>query len=78
MTVVIIRVVQSHQLDTDLEDAEATASQIPRVIDHSSESARIILISSNNFLRNGVIEFLGTANQTEYLNTLQIAANAVD
>jgi len=52
--------------------------QISRVIERSPEAARIILISSNDFLRDQVISMAGSAQQTQYFNTLQIVANAVD
>ena len=66
--------------DTD-PDSESTAEkdlQIGSVIERSPESARIILFSSNDFLRDQVISMLGSAQQSEYLNTLQMFANAVD
>ena len=52
--------------------------QIGSVIERSPESARIILFSSNDFLRDQVISMLGSAQQSGYLNTLQMFANAVD
>lgn len=59
-------------------EEEETTLQIGSVIERSPESARIILISSNDFLRDQVLRLAGSAQQTEYLNTLQLAANAVD
>ncbi len=52
--------------------------QIGSVISRSPESARIILFASNDFLRDQVVQLLGSAQQTEYLNSLQLLANAVD
>ena len=43
-----------------------------------SRAARIILISSNDFLRDQIIRLTGRSQQTEYLNTLQLMANAID
>ncbi|AJQ97261.1 Gldg family protein [Gynuella sunshinyii] len=60
---------------TDTEDKQPT---ITSVIDHSPQSARIILFSSNDFLRDQVIQLADSANRTKYLNTLQLAANTVD
>ena len=62
-------------------DAEETAAQLdalPAQISRSPESARIILFSSNDFLRDQVIGMAGSAVGSEYLNTLQLAANSVD
>ncbi len=66
--------------DDELSDAgsDTQALQIDSVIDRSPASARIILFSSNDFLSDSVISLAGSAQQTEYLNTLQLAANAVD
>jgi len=60
------------------ESQEDTQLQIGSVIDRSPESARIILFSSNDFLRDQVVSMLASAQQTEYLNTLQLIANSVD
>jgi ABC-2 type transport system permease protein len=60
------------------EETEKESLQLSRIIERSPESSRIILISSNDFLSDTVIRLLGSAQQTEYLNTLQMAANAVD
>jgi ABC-2 type transport system permease protein len=48
------------------------------VIERSSESARIILFSSNDFLQDMVIGLAGTASGGDYLNGLQLMANALD
>lgn len=48
------------------------------VISRSSESARIILFSSNDFLRDQVIHMQSAANNSEYLNTMQLLNNAID
>ncbi|MCK9506275.1 MAG: Gldg family protein [Porticoccaceae bacterium] len=68
---------ESEESESDTSEDEK-ALQLDRVIEHSPESARIILFSSNDFLRDQVIEIAGSAQQSEYLNTLQLAANAVD
>lgn len=60
------------------KDTENESLQISPVIERSPESSRIILISSNDFLRDQVVQLTGSAQQTEYLNTLQMAANVVD
>jgi ABC-2 type transport system permease protein len=48
------------------------------VISHSPESARIILFSSNDFLRDQVMHMESAANNSEYLNTAQLLNNAID
>ena len=48
------------------------------MIKHSPESARIIVFSSNDFLSDNVLRLVGSAQQSEYLNSVQMVANAVD
>jgi ABC-2 type transport system permease protein len=48
------------------------------VITKSPESARIILLASNDFLNDQILQLLGTANGGDYLNPLQFVANNVD
>ncbi|WP_144393621.1 Gldg family protein [Pleionea sediminis] len=58
-------------------DPESTLT-VSSVIKRSPESARIILFSSNDFLSDRVLQLLGSAQQSEYLNTVQMLANTVD
>ncbi|WP_444997234.1 Gldg family protein [Aliikangiella sp. IMCC44359] len=51
---------------------------ISSVIERSAESARIILFSSNDFLRDQVIQMTSSAAGNEYLSTLQLIANSID
>lgn len=51
---------------------------INAVIEHSPESARIILFASNDFLSDQVMQILGSSNGSQYLGGLQLIANAVD
>ena len=51
---------------------------LPTEITRSPESARIILFSSNDFLNDQVLRMSGSAAGSDYLNTLQLAANSVD
>lgn len=51
---------------------------ISSVIERSPESSRIILFASNDFLSDQIIQMLGSAQQTKYVNTIQMLANAVD
>lgn len=53
-------------------------SLIAGSIKHSPESAKIILFSATDFLRDQVVRLMGTASGTQYLNSLQLIANTVD
>ena len=57
---------------------EALSSSLSGVIERSPESARIVLFSSNDFLRDQVVQLTGAAGGSEYLNSLQLLANTVD
>ncbi len=76
--------VNNTSAETSATEAEETvaeedaAFEYAGVIEKSPESARIILFSSNDFLRDQVIALAGSAQRSNYLNTLQLAANAVD
>jgi ABC-2 type transport system permease protein len=62
----------------DAEESVPSPAVVSGVIARSPESARIILFASNDFLRDEVIQFAGSASGSEYLNTLQLMANTVD
>ena len=51
---------------------------IDSVIEHSPESARIILFSSNDFISDRVMRMIGARDGSEYLGGVQLLANAVD
>lgn len=55
-----------------------TSKNIGSVIQHSPDSARIILFSSNDFLSDPVVSMAGMANGGQYLNSLQLMANTFD
>src|SRR5690606_27253074 len=70
---------------TDAETTEASAAEstdtdavVSGVIEKSPESARLIVISSNDFLDDSILQLLGTAANGEYNNSVQLVANAVD
>ena len=52
--------------------------QVDSVIERSPTSASIILISSNDFLRDEIIGLISGTQRSEYLNTMQLVANAID
>ena len=59
------------------KSAEANL-QVDSVIERSPTSASIILISSNDFLRDEIIGLISGTQRSEYLNTMQLVANAID
>jgi ABC-2 type transport system permease protein len=58
--------------------ASPPATTVSSVIEKSPESARIILFSSNDFLNDQILGFLGTATNSDYQNSLQLMANTLD
>lgn len=48
------------------------------VIEKSAESARLVVIGSNDFLTDEILRFTSSVSRTPYLNTLQFAENVVD
>jgi len=48
------------------------------VISHSSDAARLILFSSNEFIRDQSVRFLTSAQGSTYLNSYQLMANTID
>jgi len=48
------------------------------VISHSSDAARLILFSSNEFIRDQSVRFMTSAQGATYLKSYQLMANAID
>lgn len=71
---------ESPLLSNENNDSTANKQQnvVSSVIEHSPESARLILFSSNDFLNDRVMQLAGANSGSQYLNTLQLMANAVD
>ncbi|WP_372748471.1 Gldg family protein [Litorivivens sp.] len=65
----------SNEATTQNPDDAITASA---AIKHSPESARLIIFSSNDFLSDQAIGLASSAARSEYLNSLQLAANTVE
>ncbi|MGD9949540.1 MAG: Gldg family protein [Desulfobulbus sp.] len=59
-------------------DADKKPEVFGRVLEHSPDSARIILLSSNTFLADTSLELASGAGGTRYLNPLQLVANCID
>jgi ABC-2 type transport system permease protein len=62
----------------DQKPAENASTKVHPVIQHSPDSARIILFSSNDFLTDTLLGMAGMANGGQYLNSIQMLANTVD
>lgn len=67
--------------DEDAADDASTEDQlgvVTSVIDRSPESARLFVFGSNDFLADGVLRVIGSAEGTIYGNSVQLLANVVD
>ncbi len=60
------------------EDAATSLGVVNRVIERSSESARLFVFSSNDFLADQVTRMIGAADGTMYTTSAQMFANVVD
>ena len=60
------------------DDKAKNKTVVSSVIEHSPESARLILFSSNDFLSDQIMQLVGSSNGSQYLGGLQLAANTVD
>ncbi len=60
------------------KEAEPAGADINMVLNHSAESARLILFASNDIFRDEIVSMLGAAQGGAYLNSLQLAVNSVD
>lgn len=68
----------SSESSEEAKEDEEPEFQLSSVIEYSPESARIILFASNELFSDRVLQMLGSAQQTEYVNSIQMMANAVD
>jgi ABC-2 type transport system permease protein len=59
-------------------EQDATEPVITRIIEHSPESARIILFASNSFLTDEMLDLAASGLGTRYLKPVQLVENAVD
>lgn len=55
-----------------------TGASVNVVRKHSAESARVVLVASNDVFRDEIVNMLGAVQGGSYLNSLQLAINAVD
>jgi len=64
--------------DAGDDTSDENENIVSSVIEHSPESARIILFASNDFLNDRVMQLAGANTGSQYLNGLQLMTNAVD
>ena len=70
---------QASQEDAGQDQAQTPKSPvITRVIDHSPESARIILFASNSFLTDEMLDLAAAGLGTHYLKPVELVENAID
>jgi ABC-2 type transport system permease protein len=63
----------------DKENAKAEKPPIiGRIINHSSDSSRLIVLGSNAFVSDVALNLSSSVNGSEYLTPVQLVANAVD
>ncbi|WP_448547489.1 Gldg family protein [Thalassotalea fusca] len=60
------------------EADKAPEFDITSVVTRSTDSARIILFSSNDFLNDQILQLTGGVTQDQYLNSIQLMMNAID
>lgn len=59
-------------------EGQAEDASIPAFLSESSDSARLVVIGSGEFLNDNMFAILGSIGQDRYTNTLQFMQNAVD
>lgn len=64
--------------DADKAEKEEGAGVISGVIAKSPESSRLIIFSSNEFVEDTTLQLAGAVGGTDYINPLQLVANAVE
>ncbi|MDT0604724.1 Gldg family protein [Thalassotalea castellviae] len=72
--------VETEQQKNESENSteESSKLDVSSVIKHAPDSARIILISANDFVQDQVLQLTGGASQHDYLNSLQLLVNSID
>jgi len=67
--------------DSEADDgsvADNAATLALGVIESSPESARLVVVASNEFVNDAILRLSSTLNQNRYLNNLQFLQNGVD
>ncbi|GIX22714.1 MAG: hypothetical protein KatS3mg121_1497 [Gammaproteobacteria bacterium] len=66
------------ETENETDQKEDDEPVISGVIERSPESARLIVLASNTFLTDTVLQLMSASRGTQYLNPVQLAGNAVD
>jgi ABC-2 type transport system permease protein len=66
------------EVDAMQDEASAEPSAAGGVITRSADSARLLVISSNDFLSDQILGASSSASGTQYLGPLQLVANTLD
>ncbi|GAA6205966.1 Gldg family protein [Thalassotalea sp. SU-HH00458] len=76
----LLEKVETEQAKNESENTteESSKLDVSSVIKHAPDSARIILISANDFVQDQVLQLTGGASQHDYLNSLQLLVNSID
>ena len=64
--------------DSENDSKETNSKAVNVVINHSPETARLIVVASNDIYRDQIVSMLGSVQGGAYLNSLQLAVNTVD
>ena len=64
--------------DSPLLDNSTAVNTFSSVINRSPESAKIILFSSNEFLKDRIMQLIGSSNRTDFRDNITLLKNAVD
>lgn len=62
----------------DMADSEEETLSVAAVIERSPESARLMVLASNDFVKDQILQMAGSATGTVYLAPMQLMANALD
>lgn len=60
------------------ENAQSKADRVTSVIERSADSARLIVVASNDFAADELLGMLSSADGTQYTAPVQLLANAID
>ena len=64
--------------EQDVEEDEDTLGVVGTVISRSPESARLVILGSSDSLSDTVIDMISQTQGSNYINTMQFVANAID
>ena len=70
--------VPAESADEPVEEETTLVQNMDNVIERSTESARLMVFASNDFLRDQITQMSGSVSGTAYLAPFQLMANAVD